>query len=85
MRTLTARGWGTLGAVLVFVAVVLATAATLSQKPGLRPANFAETALANDVARCSHQGGEAENDPACREAWRQSRARFLGLSSGAKP
>jgi conjugative transfer region protein TrbK len=85
MRTLTARGWSTLGAVLVFVAVVVATAATLSQRPAPRPATPAETALANDVARCSHQGGEAENDPTCREAWRQSRARFLGLTSGAKP
>ena len=85
MRTLTVRGWGTLGAVLVFVAVVIATAATLSQRPGVRPASFAETALINDVARCSHQGDAAENDPACREAWRQSRARFLGLPSGARP
>jgi len=85
MRTLTARGWSTLGAVLVFVAVVLATAATLSQRPAPRAVTLAETALANDVTRCSHQGDAAENDPACREAWRQSRARFLGLSSGAKP
>jgi conjugative transfer region protein TrbK len=85
MRTLTARGWGTLGAVLVFVAVVLATAATLAQRPGARPASLAETALANDVARCSQQGGAAENDPACREAWRQSRAQFLGLPTGARP
>ena len=84
MRTLTVRGWGTLGAILVFLAVV-ATAATLSQRPGVRPASFAETTVANDIARCSHQGDAAENDPACRETWRQSRARSLGLSSVARP
>jgi len=85
MRRLTVRGWGTLGAVLVFVAVVIATAATLSQRPAQRPATLAEAALANDVARCSHQGGAAENDPACREAWRRSRDRFLDLPTGARP
>jgi len=85
MRALTIRGWGTLGAVLVFVAVVLATAATLAQRPGDRGASLADTALSNEVARCGHQGGAAEADPACRQAWRQSRVRFLGMSPGARP
>jgi conjugative transfer region protein TrbK len=85
MRALTVRGWSALAAVLVFVAVAVATAATLAQRPGARPASFAETVLANDVARCSHRGDAAESDPACGQAWRQARARFLGLSSGARP
>jgi conjugative transfer region protein TrbK len=87
MRTLTVKGWSTLGALLVLTAVLLATVvSTLGSRPSPPPANPAQTALANDVDRCSHLGEAAESDASCRAAWRQSREQFLGArSQGGRP
>jgi conjugative transfer region protein TrbK len=79
MRALTVKGWGALAALLVLAAVVLASAvAVLGSKPARHPSAASDAALARDVARCNHLGEAAEADPACREAWRRSRVRFLG-------
>lgn len=87
MRALTVKGWSTLGAFLVLAAVVLATlASTLGSRPSPALASPAQTALANDVDRCSHLGEVAESDPSCRAAWKQSRERFLGVhGQGGRP
>jgi conjugative transfer region protein TrbK len=83
MRALTARGWSTVGALLVLAAVVIATAlSTVGQKPSSPAPTAAQRALANDVDRCSHAGEAAESDSSCRDAWRQSREQFLGVPRG---
>jgi conjugative transfer region protein TrbK len=86
MRALTAKGWGSLGALLVLAAVIAATAiATLGKAPAPRSRDAGAAALAGEVGRCGHLGQAAEADPSCQDAWRRSRARFLGRSSGARP
>jgi conjugative transfer region protein TrbK len=80
MRALTLRGWGALGALLVFAAVVLATvSSTFGSRPPPQPVSVAQMVLANDVDRCSHAGEAAESDPSCQAAWRQ----FLGAHRAA--
>jgi conjugative transfer region protein TrbK len=87
MRTLTVRGWGALGALIVLAAVVVLSAVlVLGAKPARRSSEAFTPQLANAVARCNHLGEAAESDPACREAWRRTRAQFLGArTSGARP
>jgi conjugative transfer region protein TrbK len=87
MRVLTARGWSTVGALLVLAAVIIATAITTAgQKSAGQAPTAAQTALANDVDRCGHSGETAESDAACRDAWRRSREQFLGVrTSGGRP
>jgi conjugative transfer region protein TrbK len=87
MRALTIKGWGALAALLVLAAAVVASAvAVLGSPSARRPAERFDAALAADAARCNHLGEAADADPACREAWRRSRARFLGLpAAGGRP
>jgi conjugative transfer region protein TrbK len=87
MRALTVRGWGTLGALLVLVAVVVATAsATFSSRRPPQAPSIDQVVLANNVDRCDHGGEAAEADPACQAAWRRSSEQFLRVRSpGVRP
>jgi conjugative transfer region protein TrbK len=86
MRALTFRGWGSPGALLVLIAVVVTAAMTTVGTRAATPlADDSAAASASDVGRCRYLGQASEADPSCLQ-WRQSRARVLGLPpSGARP
>jgi conjugative transfer region protein TrbK len=77
MRTLTARGWSSVAAFLVLAAVVIAAACT---RPGAAntAANATAAGMASGFGRCRTLGRAAENDPGCRELWREENRHFLG-------
>ncbi|MEJ0066189.1 MAG: putative entry exclusion protein TrbK-alt [Caulobacteraceae bacterium] len=79
MRALTARGWGTIAAVAVLIAVVLAAVATSTRFRAPGPTAPAEAGLDASLRRCRDLGAAAENDPACHETWRRMSDHFLGV------
>jgi len=78
MRALTIRGWGTLAAIFVLLAVGVAAllAAPTAPRPGfgLAPADPSSQAL----ERCRDLGPAAESDAGCHATWRAARERFFG-------
>lgn len=76
---------GTIG--LALAAVLAAALAAGRQAPQAKPARAATalTSLSAELDRCRAIGPAAQDDRWCREAWRASRERFLGLGSEARP
>jgi conjugative transfer region protein TrbK len=75
------------GAIGLAVVGVLATALAVSrQAPHAQPASAAaaSTSLSAELDRCRALGAAAQDDGACRDAWRESRERFLGVRSEAR-
>ncbi|MDB5430765.1 MAG: hypothetical protein JWP35_1881 [Caulobacter sp.] len=76
-----------LGAIALTVAAVLAAALAIGRHAppaeGAPPA-AASTSLSAELDRCRAIGAPAQDDPLCREAWRTSRERFLGVRSEAR-
>lgn len=76
------------GAIGLAVATVLAAALAVGrQAPHTTPAPVATaaTSLSAELDRCRAIGPAAQDDRLCREAWRTSRERFLGVGSEARP
>lgn len=79
MRALTVRGWGSVAALLVLAAVVVA-AACAKPEPTRTSANAEAARMTSGFERCRSLGQAAESDAACRELWRQENQHFLGGS-----
>lgn len=74
-----------LGALALAAGAVLAAALAVGGKaspPGVRPAMASRTSLSAELDRCRALGAAAQDDHLCREAWRTSRERFLGVPGG---
>jgi conjugative transfer region protein TrbK len=78
MRALTVRGWGTIAATLLLIAVVIAAFASSSGVRGPTPPAPVEGGLSASLSRCRDLGAAAENDPACQAIWRPISQRLLG-------
>jgi conjugative transfer region protein TrbK len=75
-----------LGAIGLAAAAVLAAALAVGrQAPNARPAAATpSTPLSAELDRCRAIGAAAQDDRLCRDAWRESRERFLGVQSEAR-
>jgi conjugative transfer region protein TrbK len=78
MRALTARGWGTIAASLLLIAVVIAAFASSSGVRGPTPPAPVEIGLSASLSRCRDLGAAGKNDPACQAIWRPISQRLLG-------
>ena len=77
-----------LGAIAVAVATVLAAALAIGRHVppvGAAPPAATPTSLSAELDRCRAIGAAAQDDPLCRDAWRTSRERFLGVRSESRP
>jgi conjugative transfer region protein TrbK len=83
MRVLTVRGWGTVAATLVLIAVVIAAFASSTGVRGAAPAAPAEESPDASLSRCRALGAAAENDPACHETWQRLSDHFFGVDRKA--
>ena len=81
------RPWRLLVALAATAAVTVATVtvARFSLAPEAAPPARASNALSTGLARCRALGAAAQDDAACREAWRLSRERFLGIKGEGRP
>jgi conjugative transfer region protein TrbK len=73
-------------AFVVLAGAVLACALESAQRNRTSAASMATAhdnmdPLADEFSRCKALGAEAANDPACKVAWSQNRARFLARSA----
>lgn len=74
-----------LGAFALAAGAMLAAALALGGKTSPtdgQPAAPARTSLSAELDRCRMLGAAAQEDRPCREAWRASRERFLGVAGG---
>ncbi|MBW8811833.1 MAG: putative entry exclusion protein TrbK-alt [Caulobacterales bacterium] len=77
-----------LGAIALAISAVLAAALAIGRHgppAGATPPVAAATSLSTELDRCRAIGAAAQDDRLCREAWRMSRERFLGVSPEARP
>lgn len=76
------------GASALAVAAVLAAALAIGRQvppAEAAPPAAASTSLSAELDRCRAIGAAAQDDRLCRDAWRTSRERFLGVSPEARP
>jgi conjugative transfer region protein TrbK len=78
MRRLTVRGWGTLGAVLILIGVVIAALLSLPRQAPPTAPTPSPVATTNELARCRELGAAAESDTACHAAWQALNDHFFG-------
>lgn len=74
-----------LGALVLAIGAVLAAALAVGGKTPparVRPAPASASSLSAELDRCRAIGPAAQDDRLCREAWRTSRERFLGVPGG---
>ena len=85
MRPPFALGWGTVVAIAVLLAVVIAALFAAQRHPAKvlsRPAAIAPDPV---LERCNNAGMDALNDPVCQAAWKAAREHFLGQTRSARP
>jgi conjugative transfer region protein TrbK len=83
MRALNAKGWGTLAAIAVLAAVVIASLIAAEHRQTAPAAITDGTRSVGELDRCRSLGADAGKDAACQAAWRLLRDHFFGLDGKA--
>ena len=83
MRALNAKGWGTLAAIAMLAAVVVASLIAAEHHPAVLLPTAGSADSASELDRCRSLGPDASKDAACRAAWRLLRDHFFGLDGKA--